>query len=970
MLIAENWLRWTIRQGLMRRVLKEGVGIGGEDFQGQIITTGVVEAFYLFLTEGDFASVRTGIWAQAEFVKKVVDLINQVLESQTKFDLVTRVKSLLQLLITPVDQDKSKVIPILESDVFKRLLANAEQVKASFDTDMQKIIAKKAYFKRGDGCIVIVNHLQSKKYSGLETFGKDIDLYTVPVMGIKASMQAVIKQYLNGKVPKLTKEDVVKGLKTLLPIIDPAEMSVPEVAADNEKKVEKGVSTSVKNEKNTKANEEDSDDLEEVEESKQETGVEPRLFKIPKLPKGYYDLYQVLLQQSGVKKQGHMSSVQSLRKLYQDKFLFIGDEIDLNDVVAEGIVTPKIYSYKLGGQDVFEQRPTVEEALRKIRAGQSVKDVIDKSAAHKNKKVTSPSQNDGDKGNDKVNDKSSDVTATKEDEKTVPSSNKIDPEEKAKIVKAAAKQVQAIKNDSSLGKEQKQQEVQKIVAQTSAEIKKATASVSNTVSKEVPVPQKKTTLEKIKDRREAKAELDQEKAAEKKQAEVEKNKVNAVQTAKSGAEIASKNSNNNQDLMGQLVSFLKWYDFNLNNSSTTALRYDDSEALNKYNELNLGSNFSNFVNNYYNFLMKNGKNDGSFFSSITAQQVSELKKLVAATDLGEKINTELVRYKGYERDSINKDDKIFIYGLIIVLLREFQFSNQNNSFNFYSREESKKYKFPLAEFLLGQTYGDQDETKFINKFAKFDFISKTTRIMSDGMRVTGFKVNEQKKFQEIDDNKIPSDFNTHPISEHTILNKDDANGLYGFPDYWLNAGIKFDGPLDADMIKKVTSFSSDMKNVLNLNLRVYDENVLNQKKKIQAEILNFIKNKQGKKILIVLTDKVGCAPCKWISGPELFNFFTDNPDKNLILIEFDLAYLGDVNKILNEISVNPDFKNAGVPRHFVCSIANNRIKKVITEIPLPGRAERQIENLKKDKGYIYSIKDRITFYNKLLKELQ
>jgi hypothetical protein len=965
MLIAENWLRRAIRQGLMRRVLKEGVGIGGADFQGQIITTGVVEAFYLFLTEAAFESVRTGIWAQAEFVKKVVDLINQVLESQTKSDLVTRVKSLLQLLITPVDHDKSKVVPILESAVFKRLLANAKRVKTSFDADMSKIIAKKAYFERGDDCIVIVNHLESKKYSGLDTLWQEIDLYTVPAMGIKASMQAVITQYLRGDVPELTKEDVVKGLKTLLPIIDPTEMSVPEVVTNNEKKVEKSVS-SVKNEKETKVKEEGLDDVEEVEESEQETGVEPRLFKIPKLPKGYYDLYQVLLQQTGVKKQGHMSSVQSLRKLYQDKFLFIGDEIDLNDVVAEGVVTPKIYSYKLGGQDVFEQRPTVEEALRKIRAGQSVKDVKDTSAAHKNKKVTSPSQNDG----DKVNDTSSSVTAAKEDEKTVPLLKQIDPNEKAKIVKAAAVQIQAIKKDPNLEMEQKQQEVQKIVAQASAEIKKAAVPVSNTVSKEVPVPQEKKTLQKIKDRRAAKAELDQEKATEKKQTEVEKNKVNAVQTAKSGAEIASKNSNNNQDLMGQLVSFLKWYDFNLKNSSTTALRYDDSKALSKYNELNLGSNFSNFVNNYYNFLMKNGKNDGSFFSSITAQQVSELKKLVAATDLGEKINTDLVRYKGYESDSINKDDKIFIYGLIIVLLREFQLSNQNSSFNFYGREESKKYKFPIAEFLLGQTYGDQDEIKFINKFAKFDFISKTTRIMSDGMRVTGFKVNEQKKFQEIDDNKIPSDFNTHPVSKRTILNKDDANGLYGFPDYWLNAGIKFDGPLNADMIKKVTSFSSDMKNVLNLNLRVYDENVLNHKKKIQAEILNFIKNKQGKKILIVLTDKVGCAPCKWISGPELFNFFTDNPDKNLILIEFDLAYLGDVNKILNEISVNPGFTNAGVPRHFVCSIANNRIKKVITEIPLPGIAERQIANLKKDKGYIYSIKDRITFYNQLLKELQ
>ncbi len=494
--------------------------------------------------------------------------------------------------------------------------------------------------------------------------------------------------------------------------------------------------------------------------------------------------------------------------------------------------------------------------------------------------------------------------------------------------------------------------------------------MSNTVSKEVPVPRKKSTLEKIKDRRAAKAELDRVKAAEKKQAEVEKNKVNVAQTAKSGAEIASKNSNNNQDLMGQLVSFLKWYDFNLKNSSTV-LRYDNSVALNKYNELNLGSNFSNFVNNYYNFLMKNGKNDGSFFSSITAQQVSELKKLVAATDLGEKINTELVINKGYESDSINKDDKIFIYGLIIVLLREFQLSNQRGIFNFYGREESKKYKLPLAEFLLGQTYSDQNEIKFINKFAKFDFISKTNRIMTDGMRVTGFKVNEQKKFPEIDNNKIPSDFNTHPVSKRTILNKDDANGLYGYPDYWLKAGIKFDGPLDADMIKKVTSFSSDMKNVLNLNLRVYDDKILNYKKKIQAEILNFIKDKQGKNILIVLTDKVGCNPCKWISGPELFNFFTDNPDKNLILIDFDMAYLGDVNDVLNEISVNPGFTTAGVPRHFVCSILrnSNRIKKVITEIPLPGRAERQIVNLKKDKGYIYSIEDRITFYNQLLKAL-
>ena len=194
-------------------------------------------------------------------------------------------------------------------------------------------------------------------------------------------------------------------------------------------------------------------------------GEEGRLFKIPKLPRGYYDLYRLLLQEEGMSATGHLSSVNSLRKLYQDKFLFVGDQIDLDEVMSSTTEVPKIYSYKSQGKDVFEQRPTVEEAMRQIRSGQGIKDVaqVKTQAA-----VIDTDETETDVDNKKP------MTTSSASQKT---SNKV-----AKILKDTSQEIKQISTDKNLTQQEKNTKKTNVILQAGTAIKKIDASKSTDIA--------------------------------------------------------------------------------------------------------------------------------------------------------------------------------------------------------------------------------------------------------------------------------------------------------------------------------------------------------------------------------------------------------------------------------------------------------------------------------------------------------
>jgi hypothetical protein len=88
------------------------------------------------------------------------------------------------------------------------------------------------------------------------------------------------------------------------------------------------------------------------------------LFKIPRLRGGYYTLYKLLKDSTdvnvtgvltdAVKQNSKMSSVSAFRKFYKDKFLKIGDQINLKDLADDSVTQPVIINKKK--EDVFDER--------------------------------------------------------------------------------------------------------------------------------------------------------------------------------------------------------------------------------------------------------------------------------------------------------------------------------------------------------------------------------------------------------------------------------------------------------------------------------------------------------------------------------------------------------------------------------------------------------------------------------------
>ena len=121
-----------------------------------------------------------------------------------------------------------------------------------------------------------------------------------------------------------------------------------------------------------KADPEKLKELDAVESVGKKSNEGAALFTIPELRGGYVDLAK-LLNQKFAAQLGSKVEASFLRKLYQNRFLIAGDRIDLRDVVqalAGQRPDVKIYSAKKphdNETNVFQKRPSVEEALAKIK---------------------------------------------------------------------------------------------------------------------------------------------------------------------------------------------------------------------------------------------------------------------------------------------------------------------------------------------------------------------------------------------------------------------------------------------------------------------------------------------------------------------------------------------------------------------------------------------------------------------------
>jgi hypothetical protein len=206
--ISEYTIKKLIQAKLLENYKKkllteEDNSINETDFKNQIISTGIIEALYLFLTEPEFTNALQDI---SPLIKSnIPNQLNIILQSNDKADFVQKTTGLLQTLSTFLNAQPS----ILNTTLFTHLIAYDNIILEKFNEKMEDIKSNKAFVTQGD-LYVIENHLtKGTTYKGFW-----------PFKGIKDTIKEMISELLTKPAQTLTAADVMNKIANLLPVLN------------------------------------------------------------------------------------------------------------------------------------------------------------------------------------------------------------------------------------------------------------------------------------------------------------------------------------------------------------------------------------------------------------------------------------------------------------------------------------------------------------------------------------------------------------------------------------------------------------------------------------------------------------------------------------------------------------------------------------------------------------------------------
>jgi len=204
--ISEYTIKKLIQAKLLenykKKLLTENVDTNSSDFKNQIISTGLIEALYVFLNDSAYTSDLGNI---ATFKTLLNNKLEEILKSQNKADFINKVSQLpsdLSVVLT-LNPD------LLRETLFTKLIANSDTILKEFESEIDTIKDLDAYNLVGGDLYVIENHLT------------DGFTYKVPIKGIKAKIKNMISKLLaNTSKDDITVNEVISKIKTLLPVLD------------------------------------------------------------------------------------------------------------------------------------------------------------------------------------------------------------------------------------------------------------------------------------------------------------------------------------------------------------------------------------------------------------------------------------------------------------------------------------------------------------------------------------------------------------------------------------------------------------------------------------------------------------------------------------------------------------------------------------------------------------------------------
>ncbi len=205
--ISEYTIKKLIQAKLLenykKKLLTENLDTNSPDFKNQIISTGLIEALWVFLNDNDYAD---NLGTIANYKNTLNTSLEEILNSQNKTEFINKISKLPNTLFIFLKMSPN----LLEEDLFTKLIANSNLILDKFNNKIKEIREKKAYVQKDD-LYVIANHTtEDIKYNGFLGLG-----------GIKNNIKEMISELLQ-KQPQnnITVNDVINNIKTLLPVLD------------------------------------------------------------------------------------------------------------------------------------------------------------------------------------------------------------------------------------------------------------------------------------------------------------------------------------------------------------------------------------------------------------------------------------------------------------------------------------------------------------------------------------------------------------------------------------------------------------------------------------------------------------------------------------------------------------------------------------------------------------------------------
>jgi hypothetical protein len=230
--ISEHIIKKLIKEKLLenykKKLLTEDVDEDSIDFKNQIISSGVIEALWLFFNNSRYED-KLGILGNLK--NNMSNKFNDILSSQSLTDFTSKINNLINEFINLLKDNQALANSLLSSHpLFTNLLAYNDLILQKFNEKLSNITTANAYTQYND-INIISNHISGGiTYEGAKVLGKGID-------GIKDNILEILNELL-GKSPQiLTIEQVQQKIKNLLPIatinLNTNNINTPEINTQN-----------------------------------------------------------------------------------------------------------------------------------------------------------------------------------------------------------------------------------------------------------------------------------------------------------------------------------------------------------------------------------------------------------------------------------------------------------------------------------------------------------------------------------------------------------------------------------------------------------------------------------------------------------------------------------------------------------------------------------------------------------------